>query len=54
MVFRKYYNASLAPHTSHMQKAISKVLTCWWREDPFEAEWAIDAWKPWESEGIVK
>jgi hypothetical protein len=36
MAFRKYYNASLAPHT---QKTISKVLTSWWREDPFEAKW---------------
>ncbi|KXL47440.1 hypothetical protein M433DRAFT_51314, partial [Acidomyces richmondensis BFW] len=23
------------------QKAISKVLTAWWREDPFEAKWTI-------------
>ena len=36
MAFRKYYSASLAPHT---QKTISKVLTSWWREDPFEAKW---------------
>ena len=36
MAFRKYYNSSLAPHT---QKTISKVLTTWWREDPFEAKW---------------
>lgn len=32
----EYYNGSLAPHT---QKAISKVLMTWWREDPFEAKW---------------
>nr|QEJ80706.1 putative MAT1-1-1 protein [Teratosphaeria gauchensis] len=38
MAFRKYYNASLAPHT---QKTISKVLMAWWRDDPFEAKWAI-------------
>ncbi|KAI6843472.1 hypothetical protein KC340_g8527 [Hortaea werneckii] len=38
MAFRKYYNSSLAPHT---QKTISKVLTAWWRADPFEAKWAI-------------
>ncbi|CAK3780920.1 mating type 1-1 [Lecanosticta acicola] len=38
MAFRKYYNAMLAPHT---QKAISKALTIFWREDPFEAKWAI-------------
>nr|QIA97802.1 putative MAT1-1-1 protein [Teratosphaeria destructans] len=38
MAFRKYYNGSLAPHT---QKTISKVLMSWWREDPFEAKWAI-------------
>ena len=38
MAFRKYYGASLAPHT---QKTISKVLTSWWREDPFEAKWAM-------------
>jgi hypothetical protein len=36
MAFRKYYSASLA---LHMQKTISKVLTSWWREDPFEAKW---------------
>ena len=36
MAFRKYYSASLSPHT---QKTISKVLTSWWREDPFEAKW---------------
>ncbi|KAK1816083.1 hypothetical protein LTR12_009505 [Friedmanniomyces endolithicus] len=38
MAFRKYYNASLSPLT---QKAISKVLMSWWREDPFSAKWAI-------------
>jgi len=34
----EYYNASLSPLT---QKAISKVLMSWWREDPFSAKWAI-------------
>ncbi|KAK3635458.1 hypothetical protein LTR56_014742 [Elasticomyces elasticus] len=38
MAFRKYYNASLSPHT---QKAISKILMTWWRDDPFSAKWAI-------------
>ena len=32
----EYYSASLAPNT---QKTISKVLTSWWRQDPFEAKW---------------
>ncbi|WPH01758.1 putative MAT1-1-1 protein [Acrodontium crateriforme] len=38
MAFRKYYNGSLSPNT---QKAISKILTSWWRDDPFEAKWVI-------------
>ncbi|KAK5732035.1 hypothetical protein LTR17_010871 [Elasticomyces elasticus] len=38
MAFRKYYTASLSPHT---QKAFSKIRMTWWRDDPFSAKWAI-------------
>jgi hypothetical protein len=34
----EYYSASLAPNT---QKTISKILTIWWRQDPFEAKWSV-------------
>lgn len=38
MAFRKFYEGSLSPAT---QKAISTVLSSYWRADPFHAKWYV-------------
>lgn len=46
MAFRKFYEGSLSPAT---QKAISTVLSNYWRTDPFHAKWYVsltqDMWR---------